>query len=124
MNRKKILIILFFIVLLYPLYSVSQLIENQEGVFINYQISIWISWILMIGIAIIYKWKTKKNMFFYWIYVFLVTGFALLGFYLEDQDINFKLANFIAIKNLLTVMGFTIFIQICVWWFSRKWHRE
>tara|TARA_R100000789_G_C2945986_1_gene133577 strand:- start:127 stop:501 length:375 start_codon:yes stop_codon:yes gene_type:complete len=124
MKFKQILIILFLVILIYPIYSVFQLFENQEGVFINYQISIWISWILMIAIATVYKWRSKKNMFFYWIYAVLVIGFAILGFYLEDQNVNYRMANFVAIKNFLMAMGFTLFIQVSIWWFSRKWHRE
>lgn len=140
MNKKSILLIVFGIILLYPIYSVFQLgqsgneLNEVQNAVSNYQISIWISWAILVCIAIYYKWTYKSNFFFTALYAFLLIGFVVFGFYTQKMFNSFNLASgfednyslgvFIALENIVAAAVITGILQACVWWFTRRWHRR
>src|SRR5690606_37646302 len=65
MGRKGILLLLFGLILVYPLVTLFQLNQSVsdrnelhlvENKLLNYQISIWISWIFLVALGVYYKW--------------------------------------------------------------------
>lgn len=142
-KKKNILLGILIVLLLYPILSVYRL----EMVFGNgadpelvsqrltgYQISIWLSWVVMISVAIFYKWTTGKNSFFYFLYFFLFLAFAVFGYYSQEiinifglqsgfKD-NYTFGVFAAITNFVVAALLTAFLQASVWWFTRRWHRR
>ena len=76
MGKKAILRTLVIVALLYPAYMLflantslrtGSAQAAEEGV-LNYQVSIWISWVFLVSVAVFYKWTEKKNFFFYFTY--------------------------------------------------------
>lgn len=143
MSKKTILLIILILALLYPGYSailIGQLLEQStalseaESQLNNYRISIWVSWIVIVGIAIYYKWTQKKDAFFKFTYIYLLVAFAFYGYYAQSLVNNFDLATryednyslgvFTALENLFAPVLLTIFLQACVWWFTRRLHRK
>ena len=143
MKRKTILIILFILLLFYPIYSVfvveevmssGSSIRDAENALVGYQRSIWISWIILVSMAVYYKWIKKKNIIFYITYAFLFVAFAVYGIYVQKlvSDYNvpsnfndfYTLGVFTALQNILASAILTGFLQAAVWWFTRRWHRR
>lgn len=138
MKKKTLLLISYLLIFIYPAISFFQLFNAKSSSFEdflnNYQISIWISWIALVSIAIYYKWTTKNNFFFIILYGFLIISFGLYGWYAQEiaPQINSQIGLsadypsgiFITIKNTLAIIIFSAFLQIAVWWFTRRWHRR
>lgn len=143
MNKKKIPGFLFFLILLYPVISLFLLhraVDGQssgeivEQLLSSYQLSIWLSWLIMVIIAIYTKWKTEQNYFFYYTYIFLFLGFAVFGYYFQKMVLEFELNTpfrdnytmgvFAGLRNLVVAGLLTGFLQAAVWWFTRRWHRR
>ena len=142
MKRKTIAIIVFILLLIYPLWSIFELeqvlssgsgIREAEGELLDFQRSIWISWIILVSFAVYYKWVKKRNLLFYFTYAFLFVAFAVFGIYVQklvtDYNIpstfedSYTLGVFSAIQNILVSGVLTGFLQAGVWWFTRRWHR-
>lgn len=143
MKKKTILMIVIALVWLYPVYSLFALEqatgpENQldqvRVSLLDYQVSLWISWVIMAVIAIYYKWTFKSNFFFSLAYGFLLLGFILFGYYSQRMvslfdipstfDDDHTLGVFAAVQNILVAAILTGFLQAGVWWFTRRWHRR
>ncbi len=143
MSGKVILLALCLIILFYPGYLIYQLeqaihMANEpvlaQNRLINFQISIWIVWVMLLLGAIYNKWVKKGNFLFYFTYGFLVLAFAIFGFYTQVVVNNFSLSSpfrdeyshglFIAAQNIITAGALTAFLQTAVWWFTRRWHRR
>lgn len=142
MKTKNILLIVFTIVLLFPLYAVLQIFQlettataEEATSTVNFlQISIWISWVFMVSMAIYYKWVQQSNFFFVITYIFVIAAFGFFGFLLDDV-INkygigsrlgdqYPVAIYTFIRNVVASIAFTVFLQLAVFWFTRKWHRK
>ncbi len=143
MSKKPVLLVLFLIVLVYPAMSVFQLEQTlleatnaaaAHQSLVNYQISIWVSWLVLVFLSIYYKWTEKKNRFFYFTYGFLIVAFGVFGYYTQDLINNFDLPSrfeddythgvFTAIINIFTSGILTGLLQAGIWWFTRRWHRR
>lgn len=142
MKRKTVLVIIFVLLLFYSLYSVFVLeevissgssIREAESALVAFQRSIWITWILLVSMAVYYKWVKKRNFIFYFTYAFLFVAFAVYGIYVQrlvtayDAPSGFEdtytLGVFSALQNILMSGILTGFLQAAVWWFTRRWHR-
>lgn len=100
----------------------------------GYRLRVWLSWVIMIIVAVYYKWTTGSNNFFKMIYILLVFTFGIEGIYIQrminmfDVPTNFQdpysYGILITIMNILLAAFMTAFLQAGVWWFTRKWHRK
>ncbi|MBZ9652459.1 hypothetical protein [Psychroflexus montanilacus] len=99
----------------------------------NYQISIWIGWIIMTVSAIYRQWKSKNYVLFLIDYVIVITAFIGLGYFLgKGQELGlWTFSNsftqgieFNVIRNIFLICFMTGFIQAAIWLFSSKWHRK
>jgi hypothetical protein len=122
-------------------------ILHLEGVFNNgssqeevgraitgYRLRVWLSWVIMIIVAIYKKWTTGSNNFFKIIYVLMVLAFGIEGIYMQRMVNMYDIAtNFqdsysygviVTLINIVIVAALTAFLQVGVWWFTRKWHRQ
>ncbi len=143
MGKKGILLVLFGIILLYPIFTLFQLdqaisdatnLDQIEDRLLNYQISIWISWVFLVSMGIYYKWTRKRNLFFTLTYGFLFVAFCIFGTYTQmavnlfqvpsSFEDNYTLGVFTAVQNILVSAVLTGFLQAGVWWFTRRWHRQ
>lgn len=143
MDIKRILLVIFITILLYPAYKLISLgsymgtagsLEEVQREILNYQVSIWISWVVMVCIAVYSKWTEKKNSFFILTYFFVAVGFIFLGIYYQQMISEFDLPSrfrdgythgvLVAVQNLLMAGILTGFLQAGVWWFTRRWHRR
>lgn len=143
MKKNKLLLSLLFLLLLYPaisLYNLEELTGAGAGLDLienslkHYQLSIWISWIVMAIVSVYYKWNTKNNFFFYFTYIFLLVSSVLLGYYFQMMVNYFNVAtpfrdNYTfgvlkALQNFVVAAVITAFLQVSVWWFTRRWHRQ
>ncbi len=143
MNKKIILAILFLLISFYPVLAFFQLEEVRNHNYgqelfqknlQNFQISIWISWIVMVTIAIYYKWTTEKNFFFFLTYVFLLISSIIFGYYFQllinqfnipvGFEDNYTFGVFKTLQNFAIVAVLTGFLQAAAWWFTRRWHRR
>lgn len=143
MKRKTVLVIIFILLLFYSLYSVFVLeevissgssIREAESALIAFQRSIWITWILLVSMAVYYKWVKKRNFIFYFTYAFLFVAFAVYGIYVQRLVIaydvpssfedSYTLGVFSALQQILMSAILTGFLQAAVWWFTRRWHRR
>ena len=143
MFKKPVLLVLFLIILAYPLISIFQLEQtmseaNNGGAahqsLINYQVSIWVSWLVLVFLSIHEKWTKKRNWFFYLTYGFIIVAFSIFGYYTQEIINNFDLPSrfednythgvFTAIINIITSGILTVLLQVGVWWFTRRWHRR
>ena len=139
MNKKGIFLFVSGIVLIYPLVMLFQLdqalstgtdLERVRGKLTSFQISIWISWILLAGLAVFYKWTRNRNLIFSLTYGFLFVCFSIFGMYSQMLVNHFQLPSpfedeytlgvFTAVQNIVVSAVLTGFLQAGVWWFTRK----
>jgi hypothetical protein len=142
MRKKNVLRFLFLAVLLYPIFSLfkavgdlnsEELQEALDSVY-HYQISIWVSWLVLVSASVYFKWTRQKNFFFFFTYAFLVVAFAFLGYMSQELVIEFDLPNKFrdnysfgvlqALQHIISSVVLTAFLQAAVWWFTRRWHRR
>lgn len=143
MFKKPVLLVLFLIVLVYPVITIFLLEqtvsettnanEAQQSL-VNYQLSIWVSWLVLVFLSIYYKWTVKKNTFFYITYGFIVIAFGIFGYYTQAIVTTFDLPSrfednythgvFTAVVNIITSGILTGMLHAGVWWFTRRWHRR
>lgn len=143
MEKKTWLLILLLLILIYPAFSLVQLenafsdaavLEAVQDELNNYRLSIWISWIVFAVVSVYYKWTREDNLFFYSTYIFLLIAFTFFGYYTQHLVNTFEMPTrfndkyslgvFTAIQNLFAPALLTIFLQLAVWWFTRKFHRR
>ncbi len=142
MEKKAVLRALVIIALLYPAYmlflahtalSSGHVLAAEEDI-LDYQISVWLSWVFLVSVAIFFKWTEKKNFFFYFTYAFLVIAFGLYGYLHQDFvnvfdlpssfDDKYTLGVLVTLQNLIVSVILTAFLHGGVWWFTRRWHRR
>lgn len=141
MSQKKILLGLLCLLLLYPVLMFFQLERSMElntdltrvkQMIANYQVSIWISWVVFAAVSVFHKWTQKKNFFFIFTYCFLAIAFTIFGFYLRSALNQFNIeageeenfSSFTAFFNFVVSAMLTGFLQASTWWFTRRWHRR
>lgn len=142
MRRKNILRFLFLIVLLYPAFSLfhavgevdNESLEEATGAVLRYQISVWVSWLVLVSASVYFKWTHKQNFFFFFTYAFLILAFGFLGYLSQELILNHDLPNKFrddysfgllhALQHIITSVVLTAFLQAAVWWFTRRWHRQ
>lgn len=143
MNNRLLLMGIFTLSLLIPglyILSLESIFNDGSGkeevmnTISGFRLRIWLSWVVMIAVAIYNKWTTGSNIFFKMIYFLMVLSFAIEGFYIQrminmfDFAITFEdtysYGIFISLVNIVMVAGLTAFVQASVWWFTRKWHRR
>ncbi len=143
MDKKIVTLIVICFGILYPAISVYLLhqsmnsiseAENFESNISAYQLSVWLSWVVLVILAIYYKWTTEKNVLFNVTYAFLLFGFGIYGYYVQEMVNMFQLDSgftdnysfgvFTALSNLAVAGILTGFLQASVWWFTRRWHRR
>ncbi|WP_029034917.1 hypothetical protein [Salinimicrobium terrae] len=142
MRKKNILRFLFLAVLFYPIFTLFKAVGNLDGTelqealdsVLHYQISIWVSWLVLVSASIYFKWTKKKNFFFFFTYAFLVIAFAFLGYLSQVLMTGYNLPNKFrdgysfgvlhALQHIITSVVLTGFLQAAVWWFTRRWHRR
>ncbi len=142
MRKKNILRFLFLAVLLYPVFSLFKAVGDLSGVelqesldsVLHYQISIWVSWLVLVSASVYFKWTRQKNFFFFFTYAFLVVAFGFLGYMSQELVIEYDLPNKFrdnysfgvlqALQHIISSVVLTAFLQAAVWWFTRRWHRS
>jgi hypothetical protein len=143
MKKKIILSIVFIIVLFYPgllIFKLEQTFNNGsslrqiENAHRGYQISIWLTWIVMVSLSVYYKWISEKNLFFSLTFLFLFVSISLFGFYVHRMVNTFEIDTgfrdpytfgfLTALQNFVVAAILTGLLQAGVWWFTRKWHRR
>lgn len=141
-KKKQVLWLMAILILFYPAYALFQAtnylgpedFKVAENKLVNFQISAWLTWIVLICISIYYKWSRRKNAFFFFTYAYLLIVFGIFGYLSQDLVMVYNLPNqfednhtfgfFIALQNILAAGVLTGFLQGAVWWFTRKWHRR
>ncbi|MGB7785983.1 MAG: hypothetical protein WBL27_07770 [Salinimicrobium sp.] len=142
MREKNILRIVAVLVLLYPAFSLFTATEaigveevGEAGEKVNsYQLSLWISWIVLVSIAVFHKWTRQQNFFFHYTYAFILVGFGIFGYLSQSLHLAYELPGrftddytfgvLTALQGIITAVVLTIFLQAGVWWFTRRWHRR
>ncbi|MCC8360231.1 hypothetical protein [Salinimicrobium sediminilitoris] len=142
MRKKNVLRFLFLAVLLYPIFSLFKVVGDLNGAelqealdsLLHYQISIWVSWLVLVSASVYFKWTRQKNFFFFFTYAFLVVAFAFLGYMSQELVIEYDLPNKFrdnysfgvlqALQHIISSVVLTAFLQAAVWWFTRRWHRR
>ncbi|MCY2687263.1 hypothetical protein [Salinimicrobium sp. TH3] len=142
MRKKNVLRFLFLAVLLYPIFSLFKVVGDLNGAelqealdsLLHYQISIWVSWLVLVSASVYFKWTRQKNFFFFFTYAFLVVAFAFLGYMSQELVIEYDLPNKFrdnysfgvlqALQHIISSVVLTAFLQAAVWWFTRRWHRS
>lgn len=143
MKKKTFLILLFLLVLIYPVITLFLLqdgfnrildLEELQHRIRDYQISLWISWIIWASISVYYKWIQKLNFFFYLTYGVLLPGFVIFGIFYQKMVLQFQLPSrfsdtytlgvLASLQNIITIAVLTGILQASVWWFTRRWHRK
>ncbi|WP_324718900.1 hypothetical protein [Salinimicrobium sp. HB62] len=143
MRKKNILNFLFLVILLYPIFTlfnaVGQLngpeeLESAMDAVLHYQISIWVSWLVLVSASVYFKWTKQRNFFFFFTYAFLVVAFSFLGYLSQELVTDYELPNKFrdeysfgilhALQHIITSVVLTAFLQAAVWWFTRRWHRR
>ncbi|MBZ9631290.1 hypothetical protein LB465_10915 [Salegentibacter sp. LM13S] len=126
-------LIAFFLFKLEQAFSEIETAQVVQQAIQNFQISIWIGWILITGPAIYLRWKYGNQLLFIINYLTVITAFIFLGFYvnrgaeLELWSLGDSFREnviFMVIMNILLICGMTAFVQAAIWWFSKKWHRR
>lgn len=134
---------ILFVLLAYPVFNIFQLEQvmtqgaEQEIVekrLVNYQLSVWIYWLVFVCFAIHQKWTKKRNFFFYYLYAFLLIAFGIFGYYFQKVISNYNIETayrdpytlgvVMALQNLLAAAVLMGILQAGVWWFTRRWHRK
>ncbi|SDL20226.1 hypothetical protein SAMN04488034_102615 [Salinimicrobium catena] len=142
MSKKAILRTLVILVLLYPVYMLFkagnaldlQDVQQARNSVLNYQVSIWISWVLLSVVSIYYKWSEKRNFFFYFTYGFLLVSCSVFGYFHQSLvnaydlpspfEDSYTLGVVVTLQNLVVSFVLTALLQAAVWWFTRRWHRR
>lgn len=143
MNRNKLLLPTMLLLLFYPFYmgmDAGLLLFDEEALvevtnaIRAFQLSIWIVWVLLVGMAIYYKWTVKQNLYFYITYCFLLISFVLYGILTQKAVNLFNLPSgfkdnysygvFTALQQFAPAVFLTAFLQFSVWIFRKKWHRN
>src|SRR5690606_10930447 len=143
MNKKLILLGILVLSLLIPgLYllhveSVFNDGSSQDEVvraLAGYRLRVWLSWVIMVIVAIYHKWTTESNLFFKMIYLFMILAFGVEGIYIQRLVNRFEVLTtfqdsntygiLMTVINLIMITAITAFLHIGVWWFTRKWHRK
>lgn len=143
MKKKHLLLLIFILLLFYPLYWVYQILDlftsaqNPGEIRANitgYQLSIWLSWVGMMVVSVYYKWIQKNNFFFILTYFFLVLAFGAFGYFTQHAlnllggssrfSDSYTLGVFTALQHLAIAGILTVFLQIAVRLFQTKWHRR
>lgn len=143
MNRKIILLGILIISLLIPglyilnlenVFVIGSTPEEVERAISGYRLRVWLSWVVMIIVAVYYKWTTGSNIFFKMIYFLIILAFGIEGIYIQRmvnmfdvtttfQD-SYSYGVLVTLMNILMAAFMTAFLQAGVWWFTRKWHRK
>lgn len=142
MKKKSVLRIVAFLALIYPVIALfgasgsigEGTLREAESEMISYQVSIWLSWVVLVITAVYFKWTQKKNFFFFFTYAYLVIAFGLFGYLSQDLVLTYDLpsrfedhytfAVLTALQNIIMAAVLTGFLQAGVWWFTRRWHRR
>ncbi|MFD0975474.1 hypothetical protein [Salinimicrobium gaetbulicola] len=142
MNKKVVIRFLVILTLIYPAYMLFRAdeilgvsaIQETEKAILNYQVSIWINWVVLASFAVYFKWTEKRNTFFNFTYGFIIVTFILYGFlyqsYVTAYDLpssfsdNYTLGVLMAVQNIVVSGILTGILQGAVWWFTRRWHRR
>lgn len=143
MNKKLILLGILVLSLLIPglyllhLESVFNNGSSQDEVvraLTGYRLRVWLSWVIMVIVAIYHKWTTESNLFFKMIYLFMILAFGVEGIYIQRLVNRFEVLTtfqdsntygiLMTVINLIMITAITAFLHIGVWWFTRKWHRK
>jgi len=143
MNKKLILLGILVLSLLIPglyllhLESVFNNGSSQDEVvraLAGYRLRVWLSWVIMVIVAIYHKWTTESNLFFKMIYLFMILAFGVEGIYIQRLVNRFEVLTtfqdsntygiLMTVINLIMITAITAFLHIGVWWFTRKWHRK
>ena len=144
MKRKTFLLLALSILMVYPAISAYFVLQKfsmagieiamVETSIVSYQLSIWIVWGILVIYSIYHKWTTGKNLFFLVTYFFLVVTCGVFGYFIQEmvtkfslsstfQD-NYSLGVFTALQHFAIAAVLTGFLQVAVWWFTRRWHRR
>ena len=143
MNKRLFLLGILVLSLLIPglyllhLESVFNSGATQEEVvqgLAGYRLRVWLSWVIMVVVAVYHKWRTESNLFFKMIYLFMILAFGVEGIYIQRLINSFDVAtNFQdsytygilrSVINIIMVVAITAALHLSVWWFTRKWHRK
>lgn len=97
----------------------------------SYFLILWILWVFWVSFAVYYKWTRQKNGIFYSLYIALILTFGVMGFIIEDSPENvfphptiLSGPTSLILQHFLISILLTVFLQLCVWWFTRRWHRK
>ncbi len=143
MKSQSLLSFIGIISLGYPIYmamEASFLIGNMaelpeiNSAIVSYQLSLWVCWVVLAGLAIYYKWTEQRNLFFLFCYFFIVIGFGLLGYFLQwranlyeittgFQD-SYTFGVVAGLQRIILAAILTLFLQFSVKIFETKWHRR
>lgn len=142
MKQKLLSLLVLGLIVLYPILTLFQLdqvistasdLQLVEERLVNYELSIWISWVFMVCLAVYFKWTKKRNLIFIATYGFLFISFSIFGTYTQlmfnifDIPSSFKdgytLGIFTAIQKIVISGSLTGFLQAGVWWFTRRWNK-
>lgn len=143
MNKKPLLLLLLFLILLYPLYKGFETgsilfseggVDEVTGSITAFQLSIWVVWLFIVSFAVYFKWSAKQNLFFYITYTLLVLDFGMYGVFTQKAvnlydlptrfEDNYTLGVFTAVQQMLIAGILTFFLQFSVKIFETKWHRR
>lgn len=128
-----ICVIVFFLFRVEQALSATTTAETVQKAIRNFQISIWIGWLLITVPAIYFRWKYAKHILFIIDYLIVITAFILLGVYINrGAELElWSLADsfkgnitFMILRNILLICGMTAFVHAAIWWFSKRWHRK
>lgn len=144
MLSTKELILLFFSIMLMslPIYFIIPMDHSASlakwgdlgAGMVQYLISLWSCWLFTVALAVYYKWTEKKNLFFVLNYIYLMASLGVFAHYshqwFKNQDHpgqfhgDGTMALIHTLKNFLPLLGITVYLQLSVWWFGKKWHRR
>lgn len=142
MKKKNLLRVVAVLVLLYPAFCLFNATEalgsagmQEAGEKVNsYQLSLWLSWIILAAVSVYHKWSRQQNFFFHFTYAFIIVGFGIFGYLSQSlvlvYDLNSRFTDsytygvLTALQGIVTASVLTIFLQAGVWWFTRRWHRR
>lgn len=140
-RRHSVLSLVLTMLMAVPIYFIIQMgntvnAQNWEALqaaTVRYLIGIWICWIFTVSIAVYYKWTEKKDFFFHLNYSYLIMAFAIFAHYNDQLFRNLDISGEIygkdmlnairTLKNAVPILGATLYLQVSVRWFGRKWHR-